>query len=174
MNVKLIGSILFIVLLCMGIVSCLHQSMRDDAISDGGLFYVSMDGKDTNPGSLSQPFRSIQKAASVMTAGDTVYVREGIYEEMVTPRRSGTSDQWISYLTFPGETVVVTVDAVNADACFSVKEREYLLFDGFTVRGGRVAGGLVQGPTSAICFENMTIEGNNHGLYFLEVNHLLM
>jgi len=168
MNIRNIGITLVILLLCAGMVSCIHESMKDTVAltSDGTIFYVSMMGDDSNPGSMAQPFRTIQKAASVMTAGDTVYVREGIYEETITPRRSGTHDQWIKYLAYPGETVIINGDAVDADAGVSVKNREYLLFEGFRVKGGRVAGGLVQGPAAYIRFENMTITENRYGLYF--------
>src|SRR5687767_9673651 len=42
-------------------------------------YYVAVDGADANPGSAAAPFRTIQKAADVASAGDTVIVRPGIY-----------------------------------------------------------------------------------------------
>ena len=41
--------------------------------------YVSPSGSDSNPGTISQPFATPQKAFSVMASGDTIYLRGGTY-----------------------------------------------------------------------------------------------
>ena len=51
-------------------------------------YYVATNGNDANPGTLSQPWRTIQKAANTVSAGDTVYIREGTYNEYVTMKTS--------------------------------------------------------------------------------------
>lgn len=70
-------------------------------------FYVSLRGKDTNPGTLQKPFRTIQKAADMMHAGDTCYVREGTYRETVRPRNSGSEGKPIRFVAYPGEKVTL-------------------------------------------------------------------
>src|ERR1035438_6511077 len=45
----------------------------------GATYYISPTGSDTNPGTLSQPWAHYPKAASTVTAGDTVLVQPGIY-----------------------------------------------------------------------------------------------
>jgi hypothetical protein len=52
-------------------------------------YYVAKTGSDTNPGTLDQPFLTIQRAASVLVAGDTAYIRTGVYRETVRPANSG-------------------------------------------------------------------------------------
>jgi len=42
-------------------------------------FYVSTTGADTNPGSLAQPWRTIQKAVDTIAAGDTIIVKPGSF-----------------------------------------------------------------------------------------------
>jgi len=42
-------------------------------------FYVAESGNDGDPGGFSTPFRTIQRAANVVTAGDSILVRDGIY-----------------------------------------------------------------------------------------------
>ena len=42
-------------------------------------YFVATTGSDANPGTLAQPFATLQKGATVAVAGDTVYVRGGIY-----------------------------------------------------------------------------------------------
>jgi hypothetical protein len=73
-------------------------------------FYVATNGSDiSNSGlSLAVPFRTIQRAASVMNAGDTCFVRGGIYRETVTPARSGNSSSPITFTHYNNEAVVVS------------------------------------------------------------------
>lgn len=73
----------------------------------GGQFYVSVKGNDTNPGTLERPFRTIQRAADVMVAGDTCYVREGTYRETVKLGNSGSEGKLIRFIAYPGEKVLL-------------------------------------------------------------------
>ena len=41
-------------------------------------YYVALTGSDTNPGTQAAPWRTIQKAANTLVAGDTVVVQSGI------------------------------------------------------------------------------------------------
>jgi len=71
-------------------------------------YYVSKDGFDFNVGTEEFPFLTIQKAAEVAIAGDTVIVREGVYREWVKPRLGGLSDNnRITYMAAEGEKVVI-------------------------------------------------------------------
>jgi Right handed beta helix region len=45
----------------------------------GATYYVATNGNDSNPGTASQPFRTIQKAANSVRPGDTVNVMPGDY-----------------------------------------------------------------------------------------------
>ena len=71
-------------------------------------YYVGKNGSDSNSGAVDQPFLTISKAASVATAGDTVFIHEGTYEEMVTPANSGSAGSPIVFQSFTGEKVVVS------------------------------------------------------------------
>ncbi|MBP3340019.1 MAG: right-handed parallel beta-helix repeat-containing protein [Lachnospiraceae bacterium] len=72
------------------------------------VYYVSKDGSDFNVGTEEHPFLTIQKAAEVAIAGDTVIVREGVYREWVKPRLGGLSDNnRITYMAAEGEKVVI-------------------------------------------------------------------
>lgn len=65
----------------------------------GNTYYVATDGNDTNPGTFSLPWRTIQKAANAMTVGDSVYVSSGTYNESVSVSQSGSSpSQMISFI----------------------------------------------------------------------------
>jgi len=60
-------------------------------------YYVSTSGSDSNAGTSDRPWRTIQKAANTMVAGDTVTVRAGDYAERVQVSRSGASGAQITF-----------------------------------------------------------------------------
>ena len=83
----------------------------------GSVYYVATDGKDTNAGSKEKPFATLNKANAVVQAGDTVWIRGGVYDlkDTVYYKRyrmtagilltaSGESDDnRIHYLAYPSE-----------------------------------------------------------------------
>jgi len=60
-------------------------------------YYVAKNGLDSNSGSETYPFLTIQKAADVTAPGDTVYVKAGTYDERIYIKKSGTSSAYISF-----------------------------------------------------------------------------
>lgn len=56
----------------------------------GSTYYVAKSGNDSNPGTLDEPFLTVQKAVDTATNGCTVLVATGTYAENVTSERSGT------------------------------------------------------------------------------------
>ena len=71
-------------------------------------YYVAKTGCDTNPGTSEAPFLTINRAAALAFAGDTITVREGVYREWVNPANPGTAVMPIIYEAAPGEKVVIT------------------------------------------------------------------
>jgi len=65
----------------------------------GNTYYVdAASGNDASGnGSSGSPWKTISKAASVVTAGDTVKIRSGTYRETVTPANSGTVGNPITF-----------------------------------------------------------------------------
>jgi hypothetical protein len=80
------------------------------ARADAADYYVAPTGADTNPGTLERPFRSVERAQSAAAAGDTVYLRGGIYKFSGTSAtvgaaftKSGQPDRPLRYFAYPGE-----------------------------------------------------------------------
>jgi alpha-L-arabinofuranosidase len=70
--------------------------------------HVTVTGKDSNPGTLEAPLRTIQAAADMAQAGDVITVHEGTYRERVNPPRGGGSDaERIIYQAAPGAKVEI-------------------------------------------------------------------
>lgn len=76
-------------------------------VSGGRGFYVAPNGSDANPGTLLLPWKTIGKAAQMVGPGDTVYIRDGIYAEMVDLDISGTEANPIKIRTYPGENSII-------------------------------------------------------------------
>jgi hypothetical protein len=78
-------------------------------------YYVSLSGSDNNPGTLEQPFKTIQKAADIMVAGDTCFIMEGKYREEVIPANNGDTLSPIVFVNYNNERVVILgSDTVSA------------------------------------------------------------
>jgi len=86
-------------------LSLLVMSMGMVARAD--TYYVSTKGSDENPGSEAKPLRTIQKAASLARAGDTILARGGVYSEPVVLRFSGQERKPIVLKNYPGEQPVI-------------------------------------------------------------------
>jgi hypothetical protein len=71
-------------------------------------YYVSTTGLDTNPGTFAEPFATITKAATVMNAGDTCYVRGGTYHQTATASNlTGLSHAPITFRPYQDEVVLL-------------------------------------------------------------------
>ncbi|MGC9293304.1 MAG: right-handed parallel beta-helix repeat-containing protein [Acidobacteriaceae bacterium] len=101
-------------------------------------YYVSTSGDDSNAGTLASPWRTIQHAANMVTAGDTVYVRTGTYNEVVTMQKSGTASAPIVFSSYPGE--LATVDGTGlsvpngVSGLFTIQNLDNITIEGFEVR----------------------------------------
>jgi len=82
----------------------------------GNIYYVSTEGDDSNPGSLDQPWQTIQKAVNTTVAGDTILVRGGEYVTVNGGwnfRNSGTQTNPITLRNYSGEQVVIKINQAS-------------------------------------------------------------
>lgn len=79
-------------------------------VGTGNVYHVSQAAyaSDSNNGSENFPFATIQKAADVAEAGDTVIIHEGTYRETVIPKNSGEAMKPITYRAADGENVTIS------------------------------------------------------------------
>lgn len=94
-------------------------------------FYVSQTaGVDTNPGTQSQPFRTVGKGASVAVAGDIVVTEGGTYNEGVLPPRSN-----VQYLAAAGSRPILDGGGTVANGFYANSTAiSGLRIEGFEIR----------------------------------------
>jgi hypothetical protein len=107
----------------------------------GVIYYVSTSGSDSNPGTLSQPWRTIQHAANSVHAGDTAEVEGGTYNEIVTMKTSGNATQgYITFTNYSGQTPALdgtglSVGSSGQTGLFSLEGTfSYIIIQGFEIR----------------------------------------
>ncbi len=116
------------------------------AHAQGNTYYVSTTGSDSNPGTLAQPFGTINKGVSVLTPGDTLYIRGGTYSNTSNynnvigypnaPVPSGTD--WNNPVTisrYQSETVVINGNDYGI-AFATGTPSSYVIVNGITVTFG--------------------------------------
>ncbi len=111
----------------------------------GIAFYVSTTGSDSNPGTVTSPWRTIQHASNSVQAGDTVYVRGGVYNESVNISASGSAIAGpITFQTFPGESAIVDGTGLvpstsSTQGLINITNRSYISIQGFEIRNYQTA-----------------------------------
>ena len=86
----------FSVIFLLSVAACLVLEAGPEPKPAGDL-WVDASASGDGDGSTGKPFSTIQQAARVAVAGDTIHVRPGIYRERVMPERGGDPGQPIVY-----------------------------------------------------------------------------
>jgi hypothetical protein len=135
--------------------SFLAKTYIHSAEAAGTIYYVDASSpvaSDANPGTEAAPWATIQHAADVAVAGDTVYVKAGTYTGNVRPANSGNASAGpITFSAYPGEEQ----EAIINGGTFQV-ETSYITVSGFYIENAPYQGILVQGPGVS----NVIIDGN--------------
>lgn len=154
------------------------------AQSFGAVYFVATDGNDSNKGSKEAPFATLTKANAVVSAGDTVWIRGGIYElhDTTYSESARTSagillttggksdDKRIHYFAYPGEQPIF--DGTNLligqalDKTTSSTDLEY------------TAGILINASylhLKGLEIRNVPMKHNsNYGVYVIRSKHVIL
>jgi plastocyanin/regulation of enolase protein 1 (concanavalin A-like superfamily) len=106
-------------------------STRDDnpPSGNGATYYVATTGNDANAGTDAAPFRTIQKAVSIVNPGDTVLVKAGTYTGSLLFTRSGAANAYITIKNYQNDNVILSGTNPTVKA-------SYLIISGFEITGG--------------------------------------
>jgi hypothetical protein len=101
-------------------------------------FYVATTGNDANPGTSTSPWKTIQHAANTVTAGATVDIRGGTYNESVTINVSGSASAgYITFQSYPGEQAIVDGTGLKVSdetGLINISGQNYVKIVGLEVR----------------------------------------
>jgi hypothetical protein len=114
--------------------------------STGQTFYVATTGSDSNPGTLAEPWRNVQKALNTLQAGQRALVRAGTYSQNLTFTRAGTAAAPITVAAYPGERPVLH-PAVSGDTYPIEISGSYFRLQGFVIENARGTSGANVYPT---------------------------
>jgi len=140
-----------------------------------GARYVRTGGSDSASGnSPASAWATLTKAAQTATAGQTVYVGSGTYQESVTLSTNGTLLSPIRFIAdrmggLTSDAGEVVVDPAGAAFGFSI-DADFIEIKGFTVTGagpGASAGGgvLVSAGAQGAVVRDCQLYGNERGVH---------
>jgi hypothetical protein len=139
--------------------------------SVGATFHVATSGSDANPGTATQPWRTIQKALSTLAAGQRAIVRGGTYAENLRMSRAGSPLAPITVEAYPGERPVLT--AAGSHPLEVARTGAFFRFRGFVIeRAPGNSGGNVDIYGHHIELSGNEIRlGQDQGVYTDEESH---
>ncbi|TAD87713.1 MAG: DUF1565 domain-containing protein, partial [Bacteroidetes bacterium] len=143
----------------------------NDQDSTGDRFTTAL-GSDSNPGTVSAPFASIQKAVQLVGAGGQVYVDAGTYTEQITISKNmfvyGAGCN-VSVVRLPDSTAPAPGDFFERGTFQTVAGLANVHLSGFSI-SGRLSVGLetitpviIQGGGSV---RNCILKEGNQGVFF--------
>lgn len=133
----------------------------------GAVYYVSPSGKDDNPGTLEQPWQTIQKAADSLQAGETALIRQGTYAEQVMVHVSGAPGAPVMLAAYPGEQATIDGSGVQVGEYGGLVEIigvSHITFSGLRVTNSPAAGILAEDCSHILIEKNYTYNTVSSGI----------
>jgi len=136
------------------------------------VYYVdASSGNDTFVGDEAHPWETIQKATNTLIGGDTVYLKAGTYLpiQKIEFLNSGTEDNYINYLAYPGDEQLVVIDGSNISlpnwyGVFAIFSKSYIRISGLKVINSSYAGFFVDLSTNIIIENSYTYQTKSSGI----------
>ncbi len=149
---RLIKYILTIFLIILGI----HIQAQD--------YHVAKNGDDDNEGNQSSPWESIQHAMDNATAGSTVHIHEGIYNEALYVNVSGAANNYITFIAFENDEVIIDAIGQTSTAIIEVYNVHHIAIKNLILRNHQrndAVGILVEGACDHIRIDGCKINNVN-------------
>jgi len=127
-------------------------------------------GSDSNDGSFSSPWKTIQKACNVCDNGDTVYVMEGVYTPatgQIIIENKNTANEWLTIRNYNDDYVVI--DGTNCPltnmfcGAIQLQNSYYIRISGLTINNSAVCGISLYTPGTVghVIVDNCTISNSS-------------
>jgi hypothetical protein len=114
--------------------------------------YVATNGLDTNPGTITLPYKTITKAVSVIAAGDTIFVRSGthIYSSTITISQIGSGTGKYYLFAYPGERPLLDFSSESMGSRGVSLTGSYWHIKGLDIKGAGDNGIYISGANNFI------------------------
>jgi hypothetical protein len=153
MKIRIILCVCMLVLLLAGL------GIRSDFVAaSGNTYYVATNGSDSNPGTLAQPFLTLQHAANIATAGSTVYIEAGTYGssgngQRIITENNGAAGAPITFENYNGGAVTIFSSGLYSNLAI---QNSYIDFIGLNCVGDSASfgGACIESPISNILIQN--------------------
>ena len=141
------------------------------SVKAANTYYVAPTGSDSNAGTMTAPFATLQKANDAAAAGDTILLRAGTYNctGQITLSKSGTSDTKI--WAYPGEVPVL--DFSNFSLASQTSDHPAITVTGswMHLKGLEIANGKVGTSGSHSYSLLRTKNASNNTFELLNIHH---
>jgi len=151
------------------------------------VYFVSPSGDDASPGSRNNPWLTIQRAANIVNAGDTVYIMSGTYCEHIIPKYSGKQGNSIVYSAYPDHNPIILGEgeitpgrigsSVVDKSCkgqFEIDNKSWIVVTGLTIMNSTSAGIYVINSSHIILQNNHTYNTFDSGIGVLRSNDIIV
>lgn len=138
-------------------------------ICNANTYYVSPTGNNSNNGTINNPWLTINYSQNKLVAGDTLYVRGGVYVESVFISVSGTSSNPINILAYSNENPIIDGQTTLPNQDWKgllTLYGSYLNVSGFEVKNSNVNGSVKGGV-------GIHLDGGMYNkISFMKVHHI--
>ena len=123
------------------------------------IYFVAKNGNDNNPGTETQPWKTLTKAGNTATAGDTIYIKQGTYNEQFSIQHSGTENNPITFTTYQNDEVIIdgTSIPLSWDGLIRIIDKSYITIKGLTIQNSQYFGIYSKYSSNNIKIENNQI-----------------
>ncbi len=147
------------------------------ATPSGNVYYVASEGSDGNPGTLEQPWRTVQYAADNLAPGDTAYLRTGTYHEHVIFTHSGSPEKMITLSVYPGETATLDgegFDLWNWGGIIDLSGQHHIRVSGLRIINSAYGGVFADGGRDFVVDYLYTHNTASSGIAFFSAQNVLI
>ncbi|QCE42108.1 right-handed parallel beta-helix repeat-containing protein [Psychroserpens sp. NJDZ02] len=171
---KKLNTLIYTTLLLTSIQSFAGDTIYvDNQLSSDCVGNYSISNRNCS-GSDGDAYNTFEEATAAAYPGDTVVIREGIFNSQLKPSRSGTASEPITYKNFNYEEVLIT--GVTLSPAILIYEVDYITIDGLKIEN-------VRRWLNALGSNNLILKNNTFrdavdgggssktGLFFQESDH---
>jgi parallel beta-helix repeat protein len=144
-------------------ILCLFAAFHS---TSANILYVAknhIQANDANPGNENLPWLTIQNAADKAVAGDTIYIKNGLYNELVIVKKSGLPENFITFKEYPGHEVIIDGTGLeNVFGLFNIYGKDFIRLEGVEIRNNSTGFGvLIQHGDSLEYASHIELKGLN-------------